>query len=931
MKKRILKGGLLCLFSFITCIAWAQSEDSSIQEKQLYTTSFTEWSTFDRKNNYVEGDKWAVTTKYSHEDLTFELHGVGVDPTATISTYTGYMITAKYTGEEADGEPYVITTPLASITKIELTQAATGGTRGIKVSVKGDGDDDWVAIHNKSIGTSSGEDLTLTVNRTNCQIKFESFALAQNAYVTDLAIYGNIDTSLTPSLGTFSVNGTSYDALDIFEEDSDGNMAATIEIPKDEIMISQENPLADVTTLNGDITSTTYEVSDEGTVVTIVVTANGETVTYKLTVIYKPDYTLYYMDTDGTTQLGTQIVEKDAAIGQFEDLTSKVTVTEGKTFRGWFVSSEGGQKYTTEDVITEDTYLYAVATETETMNTTARYSYALTDEYFYAEDHEAFEPTGGSWHDATHGWAFSSGDKIDLLVGGHAYIMLTLCSSSSSSAVITLSDAEGNVIATVNAKGTDGAVSPLEYTGGAGTLTLSMSGTTYLHALTIANVEDKPVEKNDEGYYVVKAGDVDHLLTTLEIVNSSASSSSRTYIFIPDGTYDLGSASLTPISGANISIIGQSMENTIIKNNSKEEGISITATFLITGNYCYMQDLTLQNEYPYYNGGAAGRAVCIQDKANRTICKNVRMLSYQDTYYSNNSTAEKYFETSDIHGTVDFICGDGAVYFNECTLTVEPRNADGSGACTITAPATASGKHGYIFNGCTIDNYAASYNFGRAWQGDPECVYLNTTLSDNKLISDRWTTAGMNVYAKRFYEYNTMDANGNVVSPVENTLTFTYNNDSYTYNTILTADEAAEYAIDKIFTSWTPTEYTAQKSMDILTGNGNELTWNTVDGAIAYAVFNNGEFVDITGNTSYTVTDGDIANYTVRAANEYGGFGDAASTTSAGISNTVVSGNILRTSYYSLQGARVSNAYAGLVIKVDTMDDGQQVVSKIIK
>lgn len=165
--------------------AWAQTE------QLIYSTDFTEWNDIDRKTTInKEVTQW---TEYSNEELTFTLNGVGVDPKGTNSkfpNYTGYMITAKYTNEYSKSEPSAVTSQLKSITKIVLTQAATGGTRGIKVSVKGDGDADWVTIHKASINTAKGEVLTLDVNRTNCQIKFENFTLNQNAYIVDLKIYG---------------------------------------------------------------------------------------------------------------------------------------------------------------------------------------------------------------------------------------------------------------------------------------------------------------------------------------------------------------------------------------------------------------------------------------------------------------------------------------------------------------------------------------------------------------------------------------------------------------------------------------------------------------------------------------------------------------------------------------------------------------------
>lgn len=193
IQKRILRGlNHIALLVFLIIqgsqIAWAQNAQ---EEKLLYSTDFTEWNDIDRKTTI--GKKVTQWTEYSNEELTFTLNGVGVDPKSTkFAKYTGYMITAKYTGEYSKDKPSVITSKLKSITKIVLTQAATGGKRGIKVSVKGDGDNDWVPIHNITISKKDGEELTLKdINRTNCQIKFENFTLDQNAYIVDLKIYGN--------------------------------------------------------------------------------------------------------------------------------------------------------------------------------------------------------------------------------------------------------------------------------------------------------------------------------------------------------------------------------------------------------------------------------------------------------------------------------------------------------------------------------------------------------------------------------------------------------------------------------------------------------------------------------------------------------------------------------------------------------------------
>ena len=190
--KELLYAIMLLFMMVWTCGAWAQNETS--QEKLLYSTDFTDWDDIDR--NVTVNKEVKLKTQFSDEDLIFTLKGVGADPKGTNSkfpSYTGYMIIAKQTEAYKKAEPSAVTSRLKSITKIVLTQAATGSKRGIKVSVKGDNDTGWVALHNKTIENSKGETLTIDVNRTNCQIKFENFKLSQNAYIVDLKIYGNSD------------------------------------------------------------------------------------------------------------------------------------------------------------------------------------------------------------------------------------------------------------------------------------------------------------------------------------------------------------------------------------------------------------------------------------------------------------------------------------------------------------------------------------------------------------------------------------------------------------------------------------------------------------------------------------------------------------------------------------------------------------------
>ena len=926
---------------------------SAIQEKALYSTDFTNWKEIDRSK--ATDEVVNVKTLYSKEELSFTFNGVGVYPTGTNTKFpevTGFMQTAKYTGEYKAAEPNVVTSALANITKITLHQAATGGKRGIKVSVKGDGDEDWVVIHNVSIAKASGENLTLDVNRTNCQIKFENFALGQNAYVTDLTIYGNVDMSKTPMLGSFSLNGEKYQAVDIFNEDATGKQLATILVSKKANLISETNPLTEITADNGTIKSTTYTTTGEGnnqeTVVSIVVEANGDEAIYELTVGFKPDFTLTYYDIDETTAIGTQKVEQDATIASFDkEAEGKVTVTDGKKFRGWATSvKQDEKKYTTSSVITSDTKLYAVVTDIETANTTARYDFNLQKEGFCADDHEAFCVEGnGKWHDKTHGWTFAAGDKIKILMGGKGYLKLDLCQYSTTGE-ITLTDPKGNKIASVEAKANKDGISTILQNSSteSGEYTLTFAVNAYLHSLSIVNMTE-PAYAQDGNWYTVKAGDAKSFSTTLEIVNAAnaATDAPRSYIFLPDGTYDLGDKCLTQISGNNISIIGESMDKTIIVNKPaiENEGIGTTATLLNTSNNLYMQDVTLQNALEYYKSGSAGRAVCLQDRGTQTICKNVKMLSYQDTYYSNepNGKGQFYFEDSEIHGTVDYVCGGGDVYFNRVLFVNESRKeGEKNGEDVIAAPNSKS-EWGYIFKDCTIENKAKAFSLGRSWNNITRLTWLNTTvnqkdeiLNDDKKYAYFTINAMGDAMADKFRLDVLKDAEGNVFSPAEKKVVFKASDGKVLKdeeNIILTADEAAAYTLENVFGEWEPAKLAAQQTAGAATEVDGKLSW-TGD-AQMYIVLKNGEFFALTSEKSLDL-EGATGTFTVRAANEMGGFGEVTSVATGikDIHAATENGAAVKTAIFAVSGTQQNRLQKGINIVVKTLTDGSKETTKMI-
>ena len=283
-------------------------------------------------------------------------------------------------------------------------------------------------------------------------------------------------------------------------------------------------------------------------------------------------------------------------------------------------------------------------------------------------------------------------------------------------------------------------------------------------------------------------------------------------IYLPNGIYDLGELTLTSIEADGIRIIGESMEGTIIRNKPdyRLESIAKTATLRIANDVegTVLQNLTLENALDYYKNNN-GRAVALWDQGTKTICKNVRLLSHQDTYYSDRVGGLKYFEDCEIHGTVDFICGDGNVYFEHCLIYCERRGEKGEGSDVITASCAVETDFGYIFHNCRIKSACPKVSLGRSWKNYPKCIYLNTIIDsseeefelENKGVR-RWTIAGMRVLPDLFGEYQTRDEKGKIVSPKANEVTFTYRGESKTMNTILSKHEAKRFSKENVLGLW---------------------------------------------------------------------------------------------------------------------------------
>lgn len=410
----------------------------------------------------------------------------------------------------------------------------------------------------------------------------------------------------------------------------------------------------------------------------------------------------------------------------------------------------------------------------------------------------------------------------------------------------------------------------------------------------------------------------------------------------------------TYLNTPNVSIIGESNENTSITNTVPTvewdngfgkanvlEGIGKGDVLCLKSGAVntYFQDIKMYSSM----GDKKGRDIVLNDQSNKTICKNVNLWAYQDTYVSNNQKGRFYFEGGILRGNTDFLCGKGDVYYNNVDLLM-----CGTGYLAVPSQPT---KYGYIFKDCTIKDGSdtginGKYKLGRPWgKGTPIALFIDTKM---EVIP---TAAGWDEmsggYPKRFAEYNSTTATGTAVDlsgrkqvydayDAKVGDTYTNRRNETAENPILTAEEAAAYTIETVMgqdDDWDPTAATEQASAPSnVKLNGTTLAWDNNDYALLWAVCKNGKVVDFTITPSYIVDDAS-ATWSVRAANEMGGLSEATVVgQGTGIRNitSATDAAVIKTAIYAADGTQLSNLQKGINIIVKTLADGSKKTSKVI-
>lgn len=380
-----------------------------------------------------------------------------------------------------------------------------------------------------------------------------------------------------------------------------------------------------------------------------------------------------------------------------------------------------------------------------------------------------------------------------------------------------------------------------------------------------AHAYDLTVAKDGSGNYT----------TVQAAVDAAPTGRTTAYtIFIKNGTYK--EIINVPSNKPFLQFIGESVANVILTYDNYSGkpfpgggtyGTSNSASTTINATDFAAVNITFEN-----TTGEQPQALAINVNNDRCAFKNCRFLGGQDTLLANNAGKKQYYKQCYIDGTVDFIFGNAAAVFDNCTIY--PKTRSSAGNSYITAANTPAGQtYGYVFRNAIIqmNRGTTTYFLGRPWQNDAatavksenKVVFLNTTMSGAIINAAGWSTwdAGTNTALITYGEYQSVTETGAAVSVASRVA----------WSQQFDATQAATYNNANIFTTWDPcTTYTdmcTSTPLDIAVANlkgvkgpsTSVFTWNAswgIDG-VTYA-FQRSTDNQVTFNPLYSVTSAGI-------------------------------------------------------------------------
>ncbi|MBQ9591270.1 MAG: Ig-like domain-containing protein [Paludibacteraceae bacterium] len=387
---------------------------------------------------------------------------------------------------------------------------------------------------------------------------------------------------------------------------------------------------------------------------------------------------------------------------------------------------------------------------------------------------------------------------------------------------------------------------------------------------------------------VVDAGGNGDYTTIQAAIDAITDESQRTVIFVKPGTYH----EKLVVYKKNVSLIGQSRDEVIItfnecaqtstlQNGTYNTSITSTGTdasysMLVAATGFYGENFTVRNDYDYINGTEGNKQAVALEMIDPTksanyvaALKNVRMVSFQDTYYPKSDKQRTYLKDCVIEGGTDYVFGSGTNYMEGGAMV----NVDGGQYMTAASGQTY--EFGLVFH--NVKSYYSDttgfgsrkqYYLGRPWKMGAFTSYVDCEFESGMIQAKGWAdwSGAIN---DAIYTHKNLTVTGGTAM---NTSAFV------DWSSELSNAEAIRYAIsDNAFNygagnAWNGAGYTAAPdSIDDVVVMGGTVTWTAPDNAVGYIIYKNGVYYATSVTNSYV--DGSFSagdTYEVAAMNEFG-------------------------------------------------------------
>ncbi|XP_019187277.1 PREDICTED: pectinesterase-like isoform X2 [Ipomoea nil] len=232
---------------------------------------------------------------------------------------------------------------------------------------------------------------------------------------------------------------------------------------------------------------------------------------------------------------------------------------------------------------------------------------------------------------------------------------------------------------------------------------------------------------------VAKDGSGNYTSINDALKNIPTKSDETFVLYIKEGVYEEQVTFFRNLT--NLVVVGDGPTKTKITGGLNFiDGVSTlhTATVVVVGDFFMARDIGFENSA----GAEKHQAVALRVGADKTIFYNCRMDGYQDTLYAH--TYRQFYRNCEISGTIDFIFGDSAAVFQNCTIVVRKPLEKQQNIVTAQGRKDPHQPTGLVLQNCTIVadpdyglvKFKVKSYLGRPWKEYSRTIIMESFIPD---------------------------------------------------------------------------------------------------------------------------------------------------------------------------------------------------------